>query len=83
VLLSHPDVEEAGVRGRADAEWGQVPIAFVRLRPGSTTSASELLAYAAQRLARYKQPRAVYFVAQLPRNSSGKLLRRELPDPPG
>ncbi len=83
VLLSHPDVEEAGVRGRADAEWGQVPIAFVRLRPGSTTSASELLAYAAQRLARYKQPRAIYFVAQLPRNSSGKLLRRELPDPPG
>jgi O-succinylbenzoic acid--CoA ligase len=83
LLLSHPEVEEAGVRGRADAEWGQVPIAFVRLRPGSTISAGELLAYAAQRLARYKQPRAIYFVAQLPRNSSGKLLRRELPDPRG
>ena len=78
VLLSHPDVTEAGVCGQSDAQWGQVPIAFVHLKEGSTVSTNTLLEYASQRLARYKQPRAVSIVEQLPRNSSGKLLRREL-----
>ncbi len=78
VLLSHPDVAEAGVCGQADAQWGQVPIAFVHVKDGSTVSAKDLLEYAATRLARYKQPHAVYIIEQLPRNSSGKLLRREL-----
>ncbi|GAC1624601.1 MAG: o-succinylbenzoate--CoA ligase [Ktedonobacteraceae bacterium] len=78
VLLSHPDVVEAGVCGQADAQWGQVPIAFVRLRDGGMVSMKELMEFASQRLARYKQPHTVYRVEQLPRNSSGKLLRREL-----
>ncbi len=78
VFLSHPDVEEAGVSGRADAQWGQVPVAYIHLRPGSTTNAAALLDYASVRLARYKLPRAIYIVAALPRNSAGKLLRREL-----
>ncbi len=79
VLLSHPGVEEAGVCGRADPQWGQVPVAFVVLKAGSTVSAEELLGYTAQKLARYKQPRSIYFSRQLPHTSSGKLLRRELP----
>jgi len=79
VLLSHPAVEEAGVCGQADPQWGQVPVAFVILKAGCTLSAEELLGYTAQKLARYKQPRAVYFTGQLPHTSSGKLLRRELP----
>ena len=79
VLLSHPGVEEAGVCGQADAQWGQVPVAFVVLKAGSTVSAGELSGYTVQKLARYKQPRAFYLTEQLPRNSSGKLLRRELP----
>lgn len=78
VLLAHPAVAEAGVCGQADAQWGQVPIAFVHLHPNSTTTSEELLAYTAQRLARYKQPRAIAIVGSLPRNASGKLLRREL-----
>ncbi|GAC1462336.1 MAG: o-succinylbenzoate--CoA ligase [Ktedonobacteraceae bacterium] len=78
VLLSHPEVAESGVCGQTDAQWGQVPIAFVHLKDGSTVSTNDLMRYTAQRLARYKQPRAVYIVEQLPRNSSGKLLRREL-----
>ena len=80
VLLSHPGVEEAGVCGQADPQWGQVPVAFVVLKAGSTVSAEELLGYTAQKLARYKQPRAIYFTGQLPHTSSGKLLRRKLPD---
>jgi len=78
VLLGHPDVEEAGVSGRADPQWGQVPVAFVHLHPGSTATAAALLDYASARLARYKLPRAIHLVAALPRNSAGKLLRREL-----
>lgn len=78
VLLSHPAVGGAGVCGQADPQWGQVPVAFVVLKTGSTVSAQELADYAAQKLARYKQPRAIYIVEQLPRTSSGKLIRREL-----
>jgi O-succinylbenzoic acid--CoA ligase len=78
-LLSHPAVAEAGVCGQADPQWGQVPIAFVRLRPDQSISAESLLAHLQTRLARYKLPRAIHFVTELPRNSSGKLLRRQLP----
>ena len=79
ILLSHPDVEEAGVCGQDDAQWGQIPIAFVHLKSGSNTGSSVLQAHLQARLARYKLPRAIYIVAALPRNSAGKLLRRELP----
>jgi O-succinylbenzoic acid--CoA ligase len=78
VLSGHPDVKEAGVCGQDDPQWGQVPIAFVHLRSGSTADADSILDYARQHLARYKIPHAIYFVDALPRNSSGKLLRREL-----
>jgi len=78
VLLSHPDVEEAGVCRQANAQWGQIPIAFVRCRIGSKLTQEGLLAYVVDHLARYKLPRAIYFVEQLPRNSAGKLVRREL-----
>lgn len=78
ILLAHPAVEEVGVCGIEDAQWGQVPVAFVRPYAGHEANAEALLTYARQHLARYKVPRALYFVDQLPRTSSGKLLRREL-----
>ncbi|WP_373323981.1 o-succinylbenzoate--CoA ligase [Dictyobacter formicarum] len=79
VLLTHPDVAEVGVCGQPDPQWGQVPIAFVHLHAGSSLTPAELIAYATQRLARYKVPRSIYLTPPLPHNSSGKLLRRELP----
>lgn len=79
VLLSHPGVKEAGVCGQPDSSWGQVPVAFVVPHAGITLSTAELLGYTARKLARYKQLRAIYLADQLPRTSSGKLLRRELP----
>jgi o-succinylbenzoate---CoA ligase len=82
ILQSHPAVEEAGVCGQSDPQWGQVPIAFVVLKSGTTITAQQLLSHAAQKLARYKQPRAIYFTKQLPHTSSGKLVRRELPNLP-
>jgi len=78
VLSGHPDVQEVGVCGQDDPQWGQVPIAFVHLNSDSTADADDILDYAHQHLARYKVPYAIYFVDALPRNSGGKLLRRDL-----
>ena len=81
VLLEHPRVQDCGVIGRADADCGEVPLAFVVVRPGSNGDAaleSELCGYVAERLIKYKQPREIRFVSSIPRNPSGKILRREL-----
>ncbi len=88
VLLGHPSVLEAGVVGEDDARWGQVPVAYVVLRPdaGLADAAATLIAYCRERLARYKTPARLYLVESLPRNAAGKLLRRALktlrPNPP-
>ena len=80
VLLAHPEVEEAGVTGVENPQWGQVPVAFVKIIPSGKFEESDLLAFCSQRLARYKLPRHVYQIEQLPRNASRKLLRRKLTD---
>ena len=81
VLLEHPNVQDCGVVGRPDADCGETPCAFVVLRPGSNSNAAleaELCGHVAERLTKYKQPREVRFVSAIPRNPSGKILRREL-----
>jgi len=78
VLLAHPDVEEAGVVGVPDPRWGQVPVAVVRPRPGSSLDEAAAIAFCAGRLARYKVPVRVRFADALPRTASGKLRRAEL-----
>jgi long-chain acyl-CoA synthetase len=81
VMLEHPAVKECGVVGRADADAGEIPVAFVALREGFTDSqklGDELCAFVADRLTHYKQPREVLFVPVVPKTASGKILRREL-----
>lgn len=81
VLMEHASVRDCGVVGMPDDAAGEVPCAFVVLReggPGSDRLKIELCGYVAERLVPYKQPRAVVFVASIPRNPSGKILRREL-----
>ena len=80
VLYEHPSVLEASVIGRPDARWGEVPVAFVVLRPGAEATAEELQEFCRTRLARFKVPRAVAFIDALPRNPSGKVLKRVLRD---
>jgi fatty-acyl-CoA synthase len=74
VLLEHPGVSEACVVGAPDAEWGEVVVAFVV----GSAEAGELDAHMLQRIARFKRPKRYLFVDELPKNSYGKVLKREL-----
>ncbi|MFH8843198.1 long-chain fatty acid--CoA ligase [Streptomyces sp. NPDC017868] len=74
-LLLHPDVAEAAVIGVPDARWGEVGRAVVVTRAGATVTEGELIAHLEGRLARYKIPRSVVLVPELPRNATGKLLK--------
>jgi len=78
VLYEHDAVLEAAVVGRPDDRWGEVPVAFVALRPEATTTADELLEHCRAQLARFKVPKDITFIDALPRNPSGKVLKREL-----
>ncbi|HVX17778.1 MAG TPA: long-chain fatty acid--CoA ligase [Acidimicrobiales bacterium] len=78
VLYEHDAVREAAAVGRPDDKWGEVPVAFVVLRDGALASADDLLAHCGERLARFKTPKAITFLDELPRNPSGKVLKREL-----
>jgi acyl-CoA synthetase (AMP-forming)/AMP-acid ligase II len=79
VLYEHAAVVEAAVVGRPDERWGEVPVAYVAVdAEAPPPSADELIEHCRGRLARYKVPRAVEFVDALPRNPSGKVLKREL-----
>ncbi|PTX63348.1 2-succinylbenzoyl-CoA synthetase [Melghirimyces profundicolus] len=80
VLISHPAVEEAGVTGFSDKDWGQVPVAFVKPKEGQSVAENELLRHCRERLARYKVPVRIHEVEELPKNASNKLLRRRLPE---
>ena len=77
-LAQHPDVGEVAVIGVPDERWGETVKAVVVVRPGGEPTAEELIAFARERLAGYKLPRSVEFVASLPRTPSGKVLKREL-----
>ncbi|HEY2387378.1 MAG TPA: AMP-binding protein [Candidatus Binatia bacterium] len=78
VLEEHPAVAEAGVAAVPHPRWGQGVGAWVVLRPQAATTAEELIAFCRDRLAGYKKPVELRVVPELPRNSTGKLLRRHL-----
>lgn len=76
ILLAHPAVKEAGVCGRDDKKWGQVPIAYIVLK--EEIAIEELIDFSQQKLAKYKMPKEINVVRELPRNGANKLLRRKL-----
>lgn len=78
VLYTHPAVREAAVVGKPDAYRGETVKAYVSLRSGAEVTPDELSAYCAERLAAYKYPREVEILPELPKTTSGKILRREL-----
>lgn len=78
LLADHDAVAEAAVIGVADDEFGQRLKAFVVLRAGAELSEEDTKRYVKANLAGYKAPREVEFIAELPRNATGKVLKREL-----
>ena len=78
VLNAHPAVQEVGVIGAPHERWIETPVAIVVLKPGCEADAAELIAFTRERLARYKCPTSVRFTDALPRNASGKMLKREM-----
>ena len=78
MLLGHPQVGDAAVIGLASSKWGEVPLAVVVPKKGATLDAAELVAWCKGRLATFKLPKAAVVVAEIPRNPSGKILKRVL-----
>jgi long-chain acyl-CoA synthetase len=81
VLYEHPAVAEAAVVGIPHDELGEEIGAAVKLKPGETVTAEELIAFARDRIAPYKYPRHIWMVPGLPKGPTGKILRREVQSP--
>ena len=76
VLNSHPSIRESGVVGRKDDKWGEIPIAFIV--KNNPITEEEIKTFCIEKLAKYKIPKEIYFISEIPRNASKKILRRQL-----
>jgi long-chain acyl-CoA synthetase len=81
ILATHPQVVDVAVFGVPDEEMGESLLAVVQKQTGASVSAADLMAWCRDRLAGYKCPRAVEFIAEMPRDPSGKLFKRLLREP--
>ena len=79
VMARHPAISEVSVVGVSDERLGDVPRAYVILKPGRDATESEIIEWCRERIANFKVPRAVVFADTLPRSATGKVLKRELP----
>ncbi|MEO0866144.1 MAG: AMP-binding protein, partial [Pseudomonadota bacterium] len=77
VLMAHPDVNLAAVVAKPDEKWGEVPCAFVELKPGTAPTEADLIAFSRETLAGFKAPKKVVF-QELPKTSTGKIQKFEL-----
>jgi fatty-acyl-CoA synthase len=77
-IVSHPAVLEAAVIGVPDEKWGEVPKGFVVLVDGESATPEELIEHVKAKIARYKAPKTIEIVAELPKTSTGKVQKFEL-----
>ena len=80
-LMSHPDIADAAAVGIPDDKWGETVKGFVILKHDSNITEKEIIAYTKDQIAAYKCPSSIDFITEMPRNPSGKILRRELRAP--
>ena len=80
-LMSHEEILDAAVVGIPDEKWGETVKGFVVLSDSSSLDEEQIISYTRTQIAGYKCPRSINFIPELPRNPSGKILRRELRDP--
>lgn len=73
VLTGHPAVDEAAVIGVADAKWGEIPKAVISVKAGAVLSEAEIINFCLTRLAKYKVPKSIELVSELPKNATGKI----------
>ena len=78
VVAAHPAVAMIAVGGQPDELKGEIAKAYIVLKPGAAADAESILAFCRAQLAAYKVPRTIQFVADLPKTSTGKIMRREL-----
>ncbi|GGJ99673.1 2-succinylbenzoate--CoA ligase [Lentibacillus kapialis] len=79
-LSAMEGIRDIGVIGKANGTWGQIPVAFVAVEHSTVLTADNILTFAEKHLAKYKVPKEIYFLNQLPRNASNKLVRHQLKD---
>ena len=77
-MLEHPGISDAAVIGKLDDESGEIPKAFVVRSPDSEVSDADVMAFVAGKVATFKHIREVEFIDAIPKNASGKILRRVL-----
>jgi long-chain acyl-CoA synthetase len=80
-VYGHPDVAEVAIIGVPDEKWGEAVKAVVALKPGAAPDADSILKFARDRIAAFKAPKSVEFIEALPRNASGKILKKDLRAP--